>query len=379
MSEHDPYALTVLRAQNSRTGAPEVMTKTYDISANRMVVMTPYNEAGTFFSVERRRAANIEELALLLRNLDTDKHAAVIRDAPLPGINWQRTDRLSKAKPERLAQPANGRRPAVKYRPARPATFAPAPCHHVALDLDGLPIPSHMSVTADPAEVVGWLDEMLTDAIPELKDVAKVVKFSSSAGLVDMHEAAKAMGAEAPNWTRLVMPNGVLKTGGARVYCMSDVPLLGEQLKRWALAVNARWGGKLLDPTLYDAVHLDFTAAPVFRHGLHDPLKGRRVHVIEGSPTTTLQIPEFSTAPYARKTAAFGSFTGAGAGTPYGLAALTNECNAISAAADGSKHMTLNKAAFAIGGLVSGGELEREAAFAALAEALATIVSPEVV
>jgi len=307
MSEHDPYALTVLRAQNSRTGAPEVMTKTYDISANRMVVMRPYNDRVTFFAVERRRAENIAELAQLLRELSRDPYAAVIRDAPLPSINWKRTDRLANAQAEQLAKPAEGNRPAIKHKPARPATFAPTPCYIVPGDLDGLKIPSHMSVTADPAEVVAWITDMLVDAIPELEGVGLVFNLSSSAGLTDLHQAAQALGADAPaDWS------GAVRPGGTRVYFMSDVPLMGEQLKRWAQAVNARWGGKLLDPTLYDAVHLDFTAAPVFCQGLHDPLKDRRVHVVKGTGTATLQIPEFSTAPLRAGTADFGAF---GAGT----------------------------------------------------------------
>ena len=95
MSEHDPYALTVLRAQKSWTGAPEVMTKTYSISASRMVVIKRYN------------------------------------------------DRM---------------------------LFASAPCHIVSGDLDALKIPSHMSVTADPGEVVAWIPGKLVHAIPELEE-----------------------------------------------------------------------------------------------------------------------------------------------------------------------------------------------------------------
>lgn len=60
-------------------------------------------------------------------------------------------------------------------------------------------------------------------------------------------------------------------------------------------------------------------------------------------------------------------------GTPYGLAALDDECDAIRRAIDGQKHHTLNKAAFSIGGLVSAGELEEGPAFAALTAALNSI------
>lgn len=60
-------------------------------------------------------------------------------------------------------------------------------------------------------------------------------------------------------------------------------------------------------------------------------------------------------------------------GTPYGLAALDGECDAIRNAWEGNKHHALNKAAFSVGGLVAAGELEEGPAMAALADALASI------
>lgn len=60
----------------------------------------------------------------------------------------------------------------------------------------------------------------------------------------------------------------------------------------------------------------------------------------------------------------------AGDGSPYGLAALAKECAEITGAADGQKHWALNKAAYAIGGLVTAGELVEGVAFAALSNAL---------
>ncbi|QQX91322.1 bifunctional DNA primase/polymerase [Gluconobacter sphaericus] len=62
-------------------------------------------------------------------------------------------------------------------------------------------------------------------------------------------------------------------------------------------------------------------------------------------------------------------------GTPYGLEALARECDAIRYAGDGSKHTTLNKAAYSIGGLVASGELEQSLALADLRSALNDIRS----
>ena len=60
-------------------------------------------------------------------------------------------------------------------------------------------------------------------------------------------------------------------------------------------------------------------------------------------------------------------------GTHYGVAALGSECDAIRRAWDGSKHHTLNKAAFSIGGLVTAGELQEGFAFTELSAALSDI------
>ena len=66
-------------------------------------------------------------------------------------------------------------------------------------------------------------------------------------------------------------------------------------------------------------------------------------------------------------------FARAGRGSRYALAALDSETRAIMSAADGTKHATINRAAFSIGGLVAGGELPEGEAFAALRSALAGI------
>lgn len=59
-----------------------------------------------------------------------------------------------------------------------------------------------------------------------------------------------------------------------------------------------------------------------------------------------------------------------GEGTPYGLAALAAECSSIRGAVHGVKHYTLNRAAYAIGGLVAAREVGESYAFRALEDAL---------
>jgi hypothetical protein len=60
-------------------------------------------------------------------------------------------------------------------------------------------------------------------------------------------------------------------------------------------------------------------------------------------------------------------------GTRYGLAGLEAECRAIATAPEGSKHFTLNRAAYSIGGLVSAQQIEEGVAHSALRDALGAI------
>jgi hypothetical protein len=52
-----------------------------------------------------------------------------------------------------------------------------------------------------------------------------------------------------------------------------------------------------------------------------------------------------------------------GQGTIYGIAAINNQCKTISTAANGTRNNTLNSAAYALGRLVAGGELEYNYAY----------------
>jgi hypothetical protein len=94
-----------------------------------------------------------------------------------------------------------------------------------------------------------------------------------------------------------------------------------------------------------------------------EPAPGWLLDAIAPPPKPLPAPPPRTMAPFAR----------AGQGSRFALAALDNEARAILSAADGTKHATINRAAFSIGGLVAGGELPEGEAFAALRSALAGI------
>jgi hypothetical protein len=64
-------------------------------------------------------------------------------------------------------------------------------------------------------------------------------------------------------------------------------------------------------------------------------------------------------------------------GSPYGRKALEGECRQVAGAREGARNSTLNEAAFRIGQLVAGGELEGAASRVALREAAAACGLPE--
>jgi hypothetical protein len=128
-----------------------------------------------------------------------------------------------------------------------------------------------------------------------------------------------------------------------------------------------------------------FTLSHSYYFGFVDGAADHLVFAIEGRALdlcgdldSNLTFPTAPPAPLERPTApshtpmAHRPHTPDG-GTHYGVAALDSECDAIRRAWDGSKHHTLNKAAFSIGGLVAAGELQEGFAFTELSAALADI------
>jgi hypothetical protein len=267
---HDPYALTVLRGLDTR----RPLTKRYDIDAAGSVVKTEYGNH-KLFAVEAIRAANIQDLAEHMQRLERDPSAAIIRGEPLATTNRNRTLRRS-----------NG----------TTKTFQDVPRGWFMADMDKVLAPAGITVLDDPAGAARWLLDKLTSYAPELEGVTAVVQFSSSAGITELAEGKAAAGLT-KRWA------GVGKPGdgnwlSAHIWFLLDTPVTGDAFKRWAEAVNARApGGNLIDVRLSQTIHLHYVAAPIFGQGLHDPLAGRRMQIIQGlEAAATLVIPEKSAA-----------------------------------------------------------------------------------
>jgi hypothetical protein len=257
--------LTLLRAHNGRR-----LTKTFRLATNGRVSASPYDNA-KFFTAEAVPVEGIHHFQRLLRGIEGDPHACVIRGEPAAGADLSRLRRM---------KAENG------------GAFAEVPRRWAMLDLDGgIPLPPGCSVLADPTEAARAVLDILAAHAPELEGVSAVVQFSSSAGLDEM-AAGEAVAEETGiqrDWS------GVAKPGlRAHVWFWLREPLGEAELKRWRERVQA--AGLPLDAATLQTVQPHYTAAPVFDPPLRDPLAGRRTVLVQGAEDTAeLEIPAHGT------------------------------------------------------------------------------------
>jgi hypothetical protein len=176
-----------------------------------------------WFRVEQRPLNGFNDLAAVLTELAGDPHAFVIRGQPLPGINWNRTQRRLHA------------------RGNEPATFAPAARHWFPIDVDKIVAPPLIDPVVDPNAAVEYVVGLLPAAF---HDSACFWSFTASQSL--------------PGYEGLL---------SMRLWYWLDKPMTDAELQRWADKVNADAGFKLADPVLYRPVQPHYTAAPIFIGG----------------------------------------------------------------------------------------------------------------
>ncbi|WP_043344797.1 hypothetical protein, partial [Belnapia moabensis] len=259
----DPCSVTILRTQGRLR-----MAKAYEISSKGPVTRSNYSNA-KHFSVTERTLGGIGDLHRFLVELEAQPQSCVIRGEPIEGTNLSHTTR---------ALQKNG------------GQFVDVPRQWLLVDMDDIPAPPGFDILAEPKDAAQRLLDVLTSYIPELAGVSAVVRHSSGAGLGELAEAEAVAGLPR-RWDGIVPP-GSPATVSAHCWFWLAEPLDGEAVKRWAKAINAEAGFKLVDPALSGAVQAHYCAAPVFGPGLRDPLAGRRTLYIEGeADAATLTIP----------------------------------------------------------------------------------------
>jgi hypothetical protein len=186
------------------------------------------------FAVATVDVEGIAELARALERTSRNRQAFIIRGEPLDGINRRHARRL--LYPDK--------------KTGEPATLTERPRHWFLVDGDAIPCPAAIDPISDPEGAVEHVIGLLP---PELHDATCWWQFSSQQS-VDPDE---------PPSIRL------------HLWFWSEVPLAGDDLKRWAKAANAAAGFKLIDPAPFSAAQAHYLARPDFVAPLDDPLPRR--------------------------------------------------------------------------------------------------------
>ena len=252
--------LTVLHALEGRK-----LTKIVRQQQDGGFAAQAYDRAD-FFSVEQVPVGDIIELGRVLDRITLDPQLAVIRSAPLPGTNLRRCRRL---KYDQVEEDGS-----ITAR-----TFTAAPRSWLALDLDGLPLPSW-----NPEYLANRQAAIARDRV--LHPVAALPPKGPSAG-EDYDLAADADPAPidhndwgiliraaisylppefepAHAWFQFTSGHGIKPGSRLRLWYWLDRPVSDREAKRW-LADSP------VDAALFNEIQVHYVAAPIFPDPAPDP------------------------------------------------------------------------------------------------------------
>lgn len=157
-----------------------------------------------------------------------------------------------------------------------------------------------------------------------------------------------------------------------RILCPTSTTCPPSDRTRFLARVNGLFAGALADES--------FALSQSYYYGYITGRTGHQVILVEGRPIDMApELDAGAIAKIVREKPGPGDATPFVAPTPtgemsnYAKAALHNVCSDIVNAPDGGKHHALNKGAYSIGGLVSGGAIDEHTAMASLSAALDAI------
>jgi hypothetical protein len=207
--------LTILRSRTRR------LAKTIHPDGS----ISPWDEA-KHFDIFEHPIADLEALALLLKRLEQRWDCAVVRGKPADPERTRGVRRLLAPDSETGDLP----------------TLHEAPRRWVALDVDGVPRPDSI----DPADLPGCAVVVISCLPSEFRPGAFVVQ--ATAG------------------------HGTKRGIRLRLWCWLSRPVAGPELKFWLRSAP-------VDPRVFIANQVVYTAAPVFVRGARDPLPSRSAAV----------------------------------------------------------------------------------------------------
>lgn len=256
--QKDPHALTILTNGTTKGGELARQTKAFVAYSGGWRV-EGYGK-GYKYTPTARIIGTVDDLATLLRGMETQKNACIIRGALRDGY---------KGKVHRRKDGVDGNR----------APFEEVDRAWVCLDLDH----TRLSAPIDPTdrEQVEAAIREAARQIPELEGVSFVAQLSSSAFLAKESRAVFGENGE-PLFEDGISctKDGSLALDGCalklHLWVLLDSPVCEKALAEWMRAHPAK-----LDPATSRTVQPHYTASPIFQ-GFPDPLP-QRTFLIKGS------------------------------------------------------------------------------------------------
>lgn len=255
--------VTVLRAVD---GA--VLTKRITRSGDSGFEIAPYDR-GLWFTVEEVPVNGVVELGQLLERLERDPHACLIRGRPLPDVDRAQTRRLLYPQLEEDGTLV-------------PETFEAAARRYIALDFDDLPVPlwneddlarrrkaiardraehpRRPPKTEDDGEDYDLAGEEDPAPIDPARDWSLICRAAISTLPVEFHNAHA--------WWQMTSSAGIKTDIRMRLWFWLDRLVTDAEAKRW-LADSP------VDCSLYSAVQVHYTSAPIFEPRSADPVPCR--------------------------------------------------------------------------------------------------------
>jgi len=201
-----------------------------------------------YFIVEQIAVKDIKSLSDLLIDLEKDPHRAIIRGIPADDVHTEKLIRR-KLRRSNTAEPNE-------------APFLDHAASWIMIDVDKLLLPEGLNLLQVPLCAIEFAVQQLP---PEFHETSYHWQLSASAGLKESN------------------------TLSAHLYFWLDRPIPNESLRAWARSLGNK---RLVDPAVFNAVQLHYTAAPLFSDSNADLFSNNRSGFVAGtSNTVSLKLP----------------------------------------------------------------------------------------
>jgi hypothetical protein len=230
MTSCPPLAFTIARTPDDR-----VLAKRVRRAPGGGTQVRGYDDA-LWFTLEAASASGIREMGRRMQRLARDPRVALLRGGLRPHI-----------------KPGGWYHRRVRATDDTNSLIDRA-CAWGAIDYDDVSAPEGLDWLRDPEAMAAHLQSL---SPPELRGIDHVLQFSGSAGFTGA------------NLIR------------ARAWYAFTGPIADDDLRRWAMAWNAKVGSRLIDFALFNPAQLHYIANPILAHDVADPLP-MRWHFIEG-------------------------------------------------------------------------------------------------